>query len=363
MWRGGFGDQRVHSAASTERTVRYDTTNNKLVTKNVKDAKNGPVTDSGSYAFGGLEDNFFAAVALPSESSTLQVTTFSDGVKLPGEDKPVNYVGVGLSTGTQNDLSLFVGPKDIDILKKVNPKLSKIINWGFFGIIAKPLFVWLNWTRDHWTFNYGWAIVLVTIIINLVLFPFRLTSLKSSRKMQTLQPQIKAINAKYKSLKISDPRKAEQNQEVMALYKSAGVNPIGGCLPMLVQLPFLYAFYRVLDVAIELRHAPWLWVTDLSSPEMLPIHLLPVILVVSQFLSQKMTPAAGVDPNQQKMMMFMPLMFGFMFYYLSSGLVLYYLTSNLVGVAQQLIINRFMPTTAPPPPPATKAPVKRTPKK
>jgi YidC/Oxa1 family membrane protein insertase len=363
MWRGGFGDQKVHSAASTEHTVRYDTANSKLVTKNAKDGKNGPVTDSGRYEFGGLEDNFFAAVALPAESSTLQVTTYSDGVKLPGEDKPINYVGVGLSTGTQNDLSLFVGPKDIDILKKVNPKLSKIINWGFFGILAKPLFVWLNWTRDHWTFNYGWAIVLVTIIINVVLFPFRLTSLKSSRKMQTLQPQIKAINAKYKNLKISDPRKAEQNQEVMALYKSAGVNPIGGCLPMLVQLPFLYAFYRVLDVAIELRHAPWLWVTDLSSPETLPIHLLPVILVISQFLSQKMTPAAGVDPNQQKMMMFMPLMFGFMFYYLSSGLVLYYLTSNLVGVTQQLIINRLMPTAAPPPPPPAKAPVKKTVKK
>ncbi len=363
MWRGGFGDQRVHSAVTTQHTVRFDTSNNKLVTRNAKDAKNGPVTDSGSYAFGGLEDNFFAAVGLPGDSATLEIRTFSDDVKLPDSDKPAPYVGMGLSTGTKNDLSLFVGPKDVDILKEVNPKLTHIINWGFFGIIAKPLFVWLNWTKDHWTFNYGWAIVVVTIIISLALFPFRLSSLKSSRKMQALQPQIKAINEKYKNIKINDPRKAEQNQEVMALYKSAGVNPVGGCLPMLIQLPFLYAFYRVLAVAIELRHAPWLWVTDLSSPETLPIHILPVILVVSQFLAQKMTPAAGVDPNQQRMMMFMPLMFGFMFYYLSAGLVLYYLTSNLVGVAQQLIINRFMPAPAPPPPPAGKAPVKRSVKK
>src|SRR6185437_14333077 len=159
-----------------------------------------------------------------------------------------------------------------------------------------------------------------------------------------LQPQIQAINAKYKNISLRDPRKAEQNQEVMALYKKEGVNPVGGCLPMLIQLPFLYAFYQVLAIAIELRHAPWLWVKDLSAAESLPIHLLPIILVVTQFFSQKLTPAAGVDPKQQRMMLFMPLLFGFMFYYLSAGLVLYYLTGNLVGIAQQLIINRFMPT-------------------
>jgi YidC/Oxa1 family membrane protein insertase len=206
----------------------------------------------------------------------------------------------------------------------------------------------------------------VTLIINLLLFPLRLSSLKSARKMQKLQPQIKAINDRFKNVKINDPRKAEQNQEVMALYKQNGVNPVGGCLPMLIQMPFLYAFYRVLSIAIELRHAPWLWVTDLSAPETLPIHLLPIILVVTQFLTQKMTPAAGVDPNQQKMMLFMPVMFGFMFYSLSSGLVLYYLTSNLVGVSQQLIINRFMPTAAPAPAPVaapSKAPVRKTVKK
>jgi YidC/Oxa1 family membrane protein insertase len=190
-----------------------------------------------------------------------------------------------------------------------------------------------------------------------------LSSLKSARKMQRLQPQIKAINDRYKNIKINDPRKAEQNQEVMALYKKEGVNPVGGCLPMIIQLPFLYAFYRVLYIAIELRHAPWLWVTDLSAPETLPIHLLPIVLIITQFLTQKMTPQAGVDPNQQKMMMFMPLIFGFMFYSFPSGLVLYYLTSNLVGILQQVIINRSMPTPAPAVAPVTKTPVKKTVKK
>ncbi len=365
VWRGGFGDQKVRNAAATEHTVRYDATAGKLVTKTVKDAKNGPVTDSGNYTFAGLEDNFFAALALPGSATQLEVRTYSDPMKIQGEDKPVPYVGAGLSTGAQNDLSLFVGPKDIDILKKVNPKLTQIIDWGFFGIIAKPLFLWLNYVKDHWTNNYGWAIIVVTLIINLALFPFRLQSLKSARKMQKLQPQIQAINAKYKNVGLRDPKKAEQNQEVMALYKQEGVNPVGGCLPLVVQLPFFYAFYRVLSIAIELRHAPWLWVPDLSSAETLPLHLLPLILVATQFLQQRLTPAAGVDPNQQKMMMFMPLMFGFMFYSASAGLVLYWLTGNVVGIAQQLIINRFMPTATPAAlaPAATKAPVKRTVKK
>lgn len=359
-WRGGFGDLKAFRASTQERTIRYDATAGKLVAKGAKDAKNGPVTDSGNYTFAGIEDNFFAAIALPA-SGSLEVRTYSDSLNVQGESKPVPYLGAGLSTGPENQLSLFVGPKDIDILKKVNPKLTQIVDWGFFGVIAKPIFIWLNWTNDHWTGNYGWAIIVVTVIINFALFPLKFSSLRSARKMQRLQPQIKAINERYKNIKINDPRKAEQNQEVMALYKREGVNPVGGCLPMLIQLPFFYAFYRVLSIAIELRHAPWLWVTDLSSPEALPIHLLPIILVVTQFLTQRMTPAAGVDPNQQKMMTFMPLFFGFIFYNLSAGLVLYYLTSNLVGIAQQLIINRVMPSPSSAPVPVTAAVASKSP--
>ncbi|HEY1213760.1 MAG TPA: membrane protein insertase YidC [Bryobacteraceae bacterium] len=362
MWRGGFGDLGIRNASCSDRVVRYDANANKLEAKVAKDAKNGPITESGNYTFAGLEDTFFAAVALPAGESSMEVRTYSDEVKSPGEEKPTAFVGDGISTGTQNSISLYVGPKDDDILKRVNPKLTKLIDWGFFGILAKPLFLSLNWVHDHVISNYGWSIIIVTLVINILLFHFKLTSLRSARKMQKLQPQIQAINAKYKDVGLRDPRKAEQNQEVMALYKKEGVNPLGGCLPLLLQLPFFYAFYRVLNIAIELRHAPWLWVPDLSQAELLPIHILPLVLIATQFLMQKMTPAAGVDPNQQRLMMFMPLMFGFMFYYASAGLVLYWLTGNLVGIAQQLIINKTMP--APPPPPRpVKAPVKRTVKK
>jgi YidC/Oxa1 family membrane protein insertase len=361
MWRGGFGDQEVRSASAQQHTVHYDAVDSKLITKNVKDAKNGPLSDTGDFTFGGVEDNFFAAVALPS-SSSLEVRTYSDDLKPPKAEKPEQYAGVGFGTGAQNNLTLFVGPKDTDLLRQINPKLEKLVDWGFFGVIAKPLFLSLNWVNDHWTFNYGWAIILVTLIINLVLFPLKISQLKSAKKMQHLQPRIKAINDKYKSIGLSDPRKAQQNQEVMALYKEAGVNPLGGCLPLLIQLPFLYAFYRVLSIAIEMRGAHWLWVADLSQPETLAIHILPIVLIASQFLAQRLTPATGMDPNQQKLMMFMPLMYGFMFYYASSGLVLYWLTSNLAMIAQQLLINRMMPHPAPAPAtivPAAKAPVKK----
>jgi YidC/Oxa1 family membrane protein insertase len=364
MWRGGFGDQKVRNAASAQHTTHYDASASKLIAQTAKDAKNGPVTNSGSFTFAGIEDNFFASVALPTKDAQTEVRTYSDSLKPDGEEKEVAYAGVGISTGPQNDFTLFTGPKDVDMLTKVNPKLGQLVDWGFFGVLAKPLFLWLNWVHDHWTYNYGWAIILVTLIINLALFPLKLSSLKSARKMQKLQPEIKKLNERYKNLKISDPKKAEQNQEVMALYKREGVNPVGGCLPMIVQLPFFYAFYRVLNIAIELRHAPWMWVTDLSSPETIALHILPIILVATQFLSQRMTPAAGVDPSQQKMMMLMPLMFGFMFYYASAGLVLYWLTSNLVGIGQQLIINRFMPTSAPAVPAVVGgAPVKASPVK
>jgi YidC/Oxa1 family membrane protein insertase len=196
------------------------------------------------------------------------------------------------------------------------------------------------------THNYGWAIVVGTIILNTILFPLRLSSMKSSKKMAALKPQLDAITAKYKDMAPSDPRKPDQNQEMMDLYQKNGVNPVGGCVPLLMQIPVFYALYKVLSIAIEMRGAEWLWVMDISQPETLAIRILPVILVVSQFLSQKMTPSPGADPSQQKMMMFMPLLFGYMFYYASAGLVLYYLTSNLVSIAQQMILNRSTPTPA-----------------
>jgi YidC/Oxa1 family membrane protein insertase len=345
-WRGGFGDPTVRNAASTERAVYYDTGEQRLFTKVAKDAKSGPVSVSGPYSFLGIEDPYFTAVFLPGGAGNYELRTYSDSVPTPVEPgKDEELVGVGVGGEALNRFSLFVGPKDSDILRQVDPKLERLIDWGrWFGFIAKPLFMVLNWVNDHIVHNYGWAIVLVTVAINTVLFPLRYSSMRSAKKMQSLQPQVQAINERFKKIPLRDPRQAEKNQELMALYKKNGVNPLGGCVPMLIQMPFFFAFYSALMVAIELRGAPWLWVSDLSRPEQLPIRILPILLIVTQFLTQKMTPTSpGMDPTQQKMMMIMPLALGFMFYYASAGLVLYWLTSNLVGIAQQWLMNRTTP--------------------
>jgi YidC/Oxa1 family membrane protein insertase len=278
----------------------------------------------------------------------MELTTFSDNVPdVDGKDEP--RVGAAVGGEAVNNFNFFAGPKDMDLLRTVDPKLEQLIDWGWFGIIAKPLFLVLNYTADKLTHNWGWAIILVTIAINTVLFPLKITSMKSSRKMQGIQPEVAALNAKYKNLKMNDPKKAEQNQELMDLYKKHGINPVGGCLPMLLQLPFVFAFYKVLSVTIEMRGASWLWVTDLSQPETIALRVLPILLIVTQFLQQRMTPSPGMDPTQQKMMLIMPLFLGYVFYYYASGLVLYWLTGNLVGILQQVALNRLMPSPAAPP--------------
>ncbi len=338
-WRGGFGDLTVANPAAKQITLYFDVAQNKLFEQASSAAKNGPLSASGNYSFAGLADAYFAAVFLPKDSTSVQVVTFSDSVRTPLEEKAALTSGVALSDGDSDRFELFVGPKDVDLMKSVNPKLEQVVNFGWMSILAKPLFLAVNWFNNSFVHNFGWAIVVVTVIINFALFPLKLSNMKSMRKMQALKPQIDAINAKYKSVSLRDPKKAEQNQEVMDLYKKYGVNPMGGCVPMLIQLPFFFAFYKVFTVSVEMRGAHWLWVTDLSAPEHLPIKILPIVMIASQFVMQKMTPQANVDPSQQKMMMMMPLIFGFMFYNFPSGLVLYYLTSNLVNMGQQWFFN------------------------
>jgi YidC/Oxa1 family membrane protein insertase len=353
-WRGGFGDPAVPNPAASGRTLCYDLPAAKLITKEAKAARDGPVTESGVYSFAGLEDNYFTAVFLPANNSQIDFRTLSDTVASSLNPKEEARVGAAVGGAARSEFALFVGPKDVDVLRKVDPKLEQVVDWGWFGFIAKPLFLILNWINDAAVHNYGWSIIFVTVIINFALLPLKLTSMKSMKKMQALQPQIAAINAKYKNIGLRDPRKAEQNQEVMELYKKHGVNPMGGCIPMVIQIPFFFAFYKVLMVAIEMRGANWLWVTDLSQPEHLPIRILPVAMVISQFVMQKMTPATSADPTQQKMMLFMPLVFGFMFYQFQSGLVLYWLTSNLVGIGQQWLINKTTPPVVMAPEPGKK---------
>ena len=340
-WRGGFGDMAVQNAASQQYTIRYDLDKNKLYRDAAKTAKNGPANSDGTFSFAGIDDQYFAAAFLPPPNAALQTTTFQDTVASPINASEEPYPGVAVGGAARNQFGIYLGPKEISALHVVNPKLDGIVDWGWFGIIAKPLFLALHFVNDQFVHSYGWAIILITIVINVALFPLKLTSLKSSRKMQKLQPEMTKINEKYKGISMSDPRAANKQQEMMDLYKKHGVNPVGGCIPLLIQMPFIYAFYKAIGVSIEMRHATWLWVPDLSQPEHFAIRFLPLIMVVTSYALQKMTPApAAGDPSQQKMMQFMPLMYLFFFWSASSGLVLYWLTGNIVGLAQQWFFNK-----------------------
>jgi YidC/Oxa1 family membrane protein insertase len=341
-WRGGFGDLAVPNIGTMERVTYYDGAANKLLTNEAKVAKDGPVSISGSFHFAGVEDNYFAALFLPSGSGALEVETFSDSVPPPGANAEIAFVGVAVGGEGQNRLSLFVGPKDLDILKQVNPRLTTVVDFGWLSFLAQPLFLMVHWLNDAYVHNYGWSIIIATIVINMALLPLKFSSLKSMKKMQMLQPQINAINEKYKNIGMRDPRKQQQNQDVMALYQKNGVNPLGGCIPLLLQMPLLFAFYKVFTIAIEMRQASWLWVTDLSQAETLAVRILPIAFIGSQFFLSKMTPPTGGDPAQQKVMQYMPLFMGVMFYGVSSGLMLYWVTGNLVAIAQQWFFNRTM---------------------
>lgn len=346
-WHAGFGDLDVTNASSHVAAIRYDVKEDKLIRDAAKVAKNGPVYTDGQFSFYGMEDQFFVAVFLPPADSTIKTTLFSDTVATDYNKSEDQFTGIAIGGQDRNQLSLYVGPKEGDILSSVNPNLSHVIDWGWFRVLAQPLFLVLRELNNRFIHNYGWAIIVLTFIINTALFPLKIMNLKSMRKMQLVQPQINKINEKYKGIGMSDPRSQQKQAEIMELYKKHGINPMGGCIPMLIQLPFLYAFYRVLSVSVEMRHASWLWVADLTQPEHFGIHFLPLIMIVTSVILQKMTPTpTGGDPNQQKMMQFMPVLMGIFFWSLSSGVVLYYLTSNLVSVGQQWFFNK---TAAPVP--------------
>ncbi len=340
-WRGGFGDAAVSDQARSVKTFYYDSAQAKVVWVEAKEAEKGPVRHPGNYLYAGIQDLYFAAAFLPAGGVTaLELETSAKEVATSRQAKKQWFAGAAVGAA-ENRFRAYVGPKDLQLLRSIRPELPQLVDFGFFSFIAYPLFLGLELTYQRLVPNFGWAIVLLTIVINFALFPLKLKSMKSMKKMQRLQPLIKHINDKYKSLPLRDSRRQDQNKEVMELYGKYGVNPLGGCLPMLLQMPFFFAFYTVLTISIEMRQARWLWVPDLSSPEPFVIKILPILMIATQFWYQKMTPATTADPAQQKMMQFMPLIMGFFFYSLSSGLVLYWLTGNLVGIAQQLFINRL----------------------
>jgi len=363
MWPSGFGDQATPASFAAGRIDYHDndsTDKTALVFPNyvlrlaIKKVSGGD-TLKGPFEWAGPVDQYFAAVFIPGDPEAASMVTLRNSLEVPRdpekpESKETTKVEVlGAAVGNlhgPNDERMYVGPKELSVLeatpvptiKNDHPDLRGLVDFGWWGLIAKPLFLWLRWTYFHIVPNWGWAIVVQTLIITLALLPLRISQMKSMLKMQRIAPQIKSIQEKYKKYSLRDPRKAAMNEEITALYKKEGANPAGGCLPMLIQFPFLIAYYRMLGIALDLRHAHWLWIRDLSAPD----HILAIGMIVSMLLMQRITPQpAGMDPAQQKMMTWMmPLFMGFIFFNLAAGLNLYYAESNLISIVQQAIMNR-----------------------
>lgn len=319
-------------------------------------------TRQGPFYWAGVTDQYFAAIFLPDDPANAQMVQMHKTIpqdlneKDPVKQRKNVFSVLGAAVGVPGGYTkarLFVGPKQLPLLEKVRAytldqkghgepqgaSLEDVADFGFFGIIAKPLFLWLKWTHDHWVPNWGWAIIILTIIINLALFPLRYSSMKSALLQQKIAPEVNAIKRKYADVKsLTDPRQADKQREIQAIMKREGINPVAGCFPMLLQLPFLFAFYSMLMAVNELRHAEWLWVKDLSSPD--PYYILPVSIVVSMYFMQKITPMTGMDPAQVKMMqVMMPLMIGAISFSLPAGLGIYWVAGNLIGFGLQYYMN------------------------
>jgi YidC/Oxa1 family membrane protein insertase len=317
----------------------------------------GNNTLSSPYDYAAVMDLYFAAAFLPQTPEDATVVTLHNSIDLPSNlSDPTSKMTpadvLGLAVGDisgDTHLRLFAGPKSTDVLNSIHtigadgradgPSLAPLIQFGWFTVIAKPLYLVLRFLVEHGIGNWGWAILLFTLVFTLALLPTRLMMTKSSLKMMRIQPKMDAIRKKYANLKINDPKRAEMQQEQMAMMKAEGVNMYGGCLPMLLQMPLFYAYYRVLQNSVELRQAHWLWLPDLSQPD--PTHILPIFIIGTMFLTQYITPSPGMDPAQRRMMAFMmPLLFGFMLWHYASGLALYWCTSNLIYLMMQIGINQ-----------------------
>ncbi len=345
-WPSGFGDQTTPASyAASLIDYQYNANIERLALKKISSGN----TISGPFHWAGPTDQYFAAAFIPDDPASAAMVTLHNSLDNPQDAKrPFEVVGAAVGNLRGPTIErIYVGPKELSSLEAVpiagitgtNPDLRGLVDFGWWGILSRPLFLWLKWTYNHIIANWGWAIVLQTFIIAVALLPLRISQMKSMLKMQRVAPQIKSIQEKYKKYSLRDPRKAAMNEEISALYKKEGVNPAGGCLPLVIQMPFLFAYYRMLSTALDLRHAHWLWIHDLSARD--PLFLLPIGMVISMLVTQKMTPQAGMDPAQQKMLTWMmPLMMGFIFFNLPAGLNLYYAESNLISIAQQSVMNR-----------------------
>jgi YidC/Oxa1 family membrane protein insertase len=287
----------------------------------------------GQFSFAGIDDHFFMAATVRAPQGRYSYQP----VQVGAEDARRELVSYSVRFAQPaQEASFFIGPKQFDILQAVDAELVRAIHYGVFAVIIVPMLSSLKWLYGL-TGNYGWSIVLLTIIINLLILPFRHKQVVSMRKMQVIQPRMKAIQDRYAHLKLTDPARQKMNTEITALYKEAGANPVSGCLPMLLTMPVLIAFYSLLSMSIELRGAPFTgWIRDLSVAD--PYYVLPVLMSASMFWQQKISPTSA-DPTQQRIMMIMPVMFTGIMAFSPSGVVLYWFISNVWNIGQQYVTN------------------------
>ena len=295
----------------------------------------------GQIGFAGVDNHYFVAAALTGRQEAEVTYRYVPLPPLASDGPSRELMAFTLRAPGDGiiDLPFFIGPKEFDALERVDAALVRSIDFGWLGWLVVPLHRSLTWIHGY-VANWGWAIIILTVLVNIIIFPLRHKSVVSMRKMQEVQPEMKAIQERYAHLKATDPEKQKMNQEIMALYRERGVNPASGCLPMLLTFPILFAFFSLLRSAVEIRGQPFMgWITDLSMED--PLYITPIVMGASMVLQQKMTPTQA-DPMQQKIMMLMPVVFTFMFVWAPSGLVLYWLTSNVIGILQTVVTNRVI---------------------
>ena len=352
-WPSGLGDQEeVAQYAASKFAWSID---GKRDTQGANKVS-GNATLEQPYDYASVIDLYFTATFLPATPARATAITLHNTVDAPKDSatpngekfkSPVLGVAVGDTSGATHT-RLFAGPLQLDVLGAIHATaadgsttgedLKPLVQFGWLKVIAEPLFLLLRWVYGF-VHNYGWAIVLVTVVFNLLMLPTRIMMMRSSLKMQRVQPKLDAIKKRYVHLKATDPKRAEMNAETMALYKEEGINMYGSCLPLLVQMPLLYGFYRVLGNVIELRQAHWFWLPNLAISD--PWHVLPIVIILTMFLTQFITPSPGMDPAQRRMMAFMmPAILGFSMWNFASGLALYWATGNVMNLGMQLAINR-----------------------
>ncbi len=359
-WPSGFGDQeeldqKVHA------NVTFTASSFAWSLDGKQDYQaagkvSGNATLEGDYDYAATGDLFFAAAFMPDAPSRATVVTFHHAMDVrtnkedPSAKRPEDVLGLAMGdTSGYTRTRLYVGPKQMEVLASIHtntadgssngPDLKELVQFGWMKWISYPLYLALRFIYEHGVGNWGWSIIIITALFNLIMIPTRLQMQRQSLKMIRIQPQMNAIKARYAHYKVTDPRRAEMNQEIMALHKQENINMYGGCLPMLIQMPLFIALYRLLANVIELRQAHWLWIGDLSIKE--PFPLLIVVIIVGMFVTQWITPSPGMDASQRRMMAFMmPVVMGFTLSNFAAGLSVYWATGNVINLLVQLSLGQ-----------------------